>query len=505
MTSLRGGLLEEEKRRREKHLAPIDKTKFGRSQVVKEVQQHIIEELQEQKKLPLVSASYFNWRVDRHIWECFGDKKADPEFPPPPPLYAPPYSTLYAKAYFAANPSEEEKDKGKGKGREEPETRVDGSDLGVARASTQVVDPADEAVGEVVGVVAWYPTGEKSSRALLKDKLRLHRDLLGKTIAYQEGCGPFQIEFPFSALGDEIETCLGPREGLVDLLAEASKFMGGSHGVMLFAKFRDLPNGDRRASLFLDWHDMAPIDTVAWQRVLYKAWCALLNLFNSQLRGVRVGLMDHLRQYYGESMREHLMLYSRIGAAVHHLQCQADARRNAAVAEGVEIDEEEGEALFAKVDKFAKQKANALVGQYVKAKPNLTEQIKELVRLVNSPTALPQFGNTRETRLALIRPTAEKILTDQIRYVLEDPDVPLDLPGRLEQCISCLQDPKAPWNQLLSPFTRRRIISAGIWDYKEAHGEDEEGWVDRTLVLLDTSGAVVPGIEALIPEAMDEM
>ncbi|KAI8950552.1 hypothetical protein F4801DRAFT_579402 [Xylaria longipes] len=365
MPELREGLLEEEMERREKYLSPVDKIGFSRDEVVEVMQLYIIKRLMEKKLLPLVSASYFNWRIDHRLWVVFGKK--DGEFPPPPPIYRSPYSTPFVKAYFAANPTEEDKEedkkgkgkeKGKGKGKEkgkekgkdkEKEKAGGNRYLGFTRASTQVVDPADG--GDLVGFPTWRPDGEMSLPPLLEDKVRLHQDLLGKATPYQEGCGPFEVECPFSALGKDFEACFGPMEGLVGLLKEASLFMGGTHGVLLYAKFRDLPDGDRRVSLFLDWHEMVKIESPAWQRVLYKAWCALLSLFHGQLRGVRMGLMDHLGEYYGASMREHMMLYSRIGAAVHHLDAQEWDRREAA--EAMEEEEKrEVEALLSKLDRF---------------------------------------------------------------------------------------------------------------------------------------------------------
>ncbi|KAI1733394.1 hypothetical protein F4680DRAFT_455015 [Xylaria scruposa] len=487
MTEIREGLLKEERERREKRLLAVDKTEFSRDMVVERVQQYIIEKLLENKKLPLLSASYFNWKIDQRLMACFGEKDAD--FPPAPPLYAPPYSTIYAKAYFAANPTEENKEasevedaaRDKGKGKEKATQRADsGRYYGFARASTQVVDPADDTLGDVVGVSVWSLTGEPLLLAPLEDKVRLYQDLIGKSMPYQEGCGPFQVECPFSAWGKDYEICFGgfgPKESVARLLGEAAFFMGGMHGVMLFAKFRDLPDGDRRVSLFLDWHKTVDTKSPAWQRVLYKAWCALLSLFHSQLRGVRVSLMDHLREYYGGSMREHLMLYSRIGAAVQQLELRADARR--------EMDREETEALLAKLDKFAKEKGSKMVALCIRDKPNLNDKIMELVRLRDDPKGLAQFGDDPEVRLTLIRPTAEKILTERIRWLLENPDVPLGLVGRLEQCVACLDDPNSPWEKLLPLDVAHRIVSAAILEYQRVHGS-EEGfqWVDRTITLL---------------------
>ncbi|KAI1747155.1 hypothetical protein F4782DRAFT_522112 [Xylaria castorea] len=488
MTELREGLLEEEMERRKKYLLPVDKTKFGPYEgVVEFVQKQVIGKLLENKRLPFISASYFNWRIDRDLCIRFGEK--DAELPPSPPIYVPPYSTTYARAYFVANPAVQE---AKGKGREKETQEADrGWYLGFARGSTQVVDPADDNLGDVVGVEAWCLTGGRSRLAPLEDKVRLYEDLIGKSIPYQEGCGPFQVECPFSALGKDFEICFGglreglrPRESLAQLLGEASLFMGGKHGVMLLAKFRDLPEGDRRISLFLDWHGMVDTKSPAWQRVLYKAWCALLSLFHSQLRGVRMGLMDNLREYYGGSMREHLMLYSRIGAAVQHLKPEADAGQK--MAEEMGGDEEEMEALLAKMDRLAKKKGSAMVTRYAKEKPNLSEKVNELVHLRDHPKDLAVFGDDLEVRLTMIRPTAEKILAEQILWVLEDPDVPLDLPRRLEQCIACLDDPESPWEKLLPIDVRYRIVSAGVWEYQEKQAGEGYEWVNLTITLLET-------------------
>ncbi|KAI0855168.1 hypothetical protein F4860DRAFT_521932 [Xylaria cubensis] len=484
MTDIREELLKEERERREKYLLAVDKAKFAREMVVERMQQQVIKKLLENKRLPFVSAQHFNWRIDERLMACFGEKDAD--FPPPPPLYARPYSTMYAKAYFAANPTEEAKEvedaaKDKGKGKEKETLGADsGRYYGFARASTQVVDPADGTLGYVVGVPAWSLTGESPPLAPLEDKVRLYQDLIGQSMPYQEGCGPFQVECPFSAWGKEYETCFGgPEESLAQLLGEAASFMGGMHGVMLFAKFCDLPNGDRRVSLFLDWHKIVDTKSPAWQRVLYKAWCALLSLFHSQLQGVRVGLMDHLREYYGGSMREHLMLYSRIGAAVQQLELSADA--------GPRMGGDGGEmgALLAKLDRFAK--GSEEVARYVKAKPNIIDKIGELVRLCNDPTDLAQFGDDPEVRLTIIQPTAEMILTKHIRWLLEDPNVPLDLVGRLDQCIACLENPNSPWKKLLPLDVAHRIVLAGVREYQRVHGSEEGSqWVDRTITLLES-------------------
>ncbi|KAI0547821.1 hypothetical protein F4679DRAFT_597230 [Xylaria curta] len=478
--------IREERERREKLMLAVDRTRFGRDEVMKQAQQYIIPNLLD-KKLPFVSVRYFNWIVDQYLTKRFGEKDAD--FPRPPPVYAPPYSIIYAKAYFAAKPTKGEKaqeneeagevediakDKGKGK---ETQRADGGRYYGFARASTQVVDPAGDTL-DVVGITAWSLTGEPPLLAPLEDKVRLYQELIGKSMPYQEGCGPFQVECPFSAWGKDYEICFGPMESLAQLLGEAALFMGGMHGVMLFAKFRDLPDGDRRVSLFLDWHTTVDTKSPAWQRVLYKAWCALLSLFHSQLRGVRVGLMDHLREYYNGSMREHLMLYSRIGAAVQQLELRADARLG--------DDREETKALLAKLDRFAKKWSSELVAKYVRAKPNLTDKIRELVRLLDDPKGLARhFGDDPEVRLTMIRPTAEKILTEQIRWLLEDPDVPLGLVGRLEQCNACLNDPNTPWEKFLPLDVVHRIVSAGVLEYQRVHG-NEEGfqWVDRTITLL---------------------
>ncbi|RYC57337.1 hypothetical protein CHU98_g8876 [Xylaria longipes] len=405
MPELRESLLEEEMERREKYLSPVDKTEFPRDVVVERVQLYVIETLLKKELPPFVSASYFNWRIDQRLWTCFGDGEKDAEFPPAPPICASPYSTPYVKAYFAANPIEgeakENKEVGKGKGKEKEEKAGGNRCLGFTRASTQVVDHADGDCGELVGFPLLPP---------MEDKVRLHQDLLGKAMPYQEGCGPFEVECPFSALGKDFEACFGPMEGLVDLLKEASLFMGGTHGVLLYAKFRDLPDGDRRVSLLLEWHDMVKIESPAWQRVLYKAWCALLSLFHSQLQGVRMGLMDHLREYYGASMSEHMTLYSRIGAAVHHLDLQERDRREAME----EDDKREAEALLAKMERFAKEHGTAFVAQRVEKKPSLAEKIKELARLRDNPRVLTRFGDDPKVRQMIIEPTAKKVLAEQI-------------------------------------------------------------------------------------------
>ncbi|KAI0802855.1 hypothetical protein GGR55DRAFT_700150 [Xylaria sp. FL0064] len=403
--------------------------------------------------------------------------RADFPFGPAPRRYGVPYSALYAKAYFEAYPPEDEKKakenkeakeareaKGKGKEKEvatgtgEPETRqVKGNKYyGFFRPSTQVVDPLDTTSGEVVDFKIRFGGEQKVPHAPIESRVRVYQELIGKNIPYQEGCGPFQVECPFSALGLEFQACFGSGEKLDDVLMEATKIMGGeSFEVLVYAKYRDLPDGDRPVSLFLDWHDKVEEGNPCWRRTVYTAWCALLSLFNNQLQGVRVSLVDHLSRYYEQQMREHLMLYSRIGARLHQKESREKARRE--------------------------------VETSVRKRNTFKEKIDVLLDLTGSPEALYPIGEDPLVRLSVARPTAEKVLIEQVHSLL-DPHPYLDLPTRLEQCMSLVQDKeKRHWEKLLPLDVRYNTVADAILDYVK-DGVEYEGidLIHRTLKILET-------------------
>ncbi len=126
----------------------------------------------------------------------------------------------------------------------------------------------------------------------------------------------------------------------------------------------------------------------------------------------------------------------------------------------------------------------AKINRRIKGKADIKEKIDELVNLNHDPKDLYPIAEDPVVRLAMIKPTAEKVLTEQVRLVL-DPSLDLELSKRLEQCVSFLQDRTCPWETLLPPDVRYRIISAAIWDYQKDHGQ-KEGFdlVRRTLEIL---------------------
>ncbi|KAI0902980.1 hypothetical protein F4823DRAFT_637034 [Ustulina deusta] len=147
-------------------------------------------------------------------------------------------------------------------------------------------------------------------------------------------------------------------------------------------------------------------------------------------------------------------------------------------------DEAEAETLHQKIDRFAYQLGVAKINRRIKGKADIKEKIDELVNLNHDPKDLYPIAEDPVVRLAMIKPTAEKVLTEQVRLVL-DPSLDLELSKRLEQCVSFLQDRTCPWETLLPPDVRYRIISAAIWDYQKDHGQ-KEGFdlVRRTLEIL---------------------
>ncbi|KAI1271163.1 hypothetical protein F5Y07DRAFT_404704 [Xylaria sp. FL0933] len=534
MSQISRMLTKEEAERREKVFVAVEKAKpvMGREarQAVPEVEQRLVRSMLEEKKLPLVSSAYLNWRVDETLWRL-GRDLADFPFRPAPRTYGVPYSALYAKAYFEAYPPEEEKKakenkeakeakeareaKGKGKEKEvatgtgEPETRqVKGNKYyGFVRPSTQVVDPLDTTSGEVVGFKIRFDGEQKVAHAPIASRVKVYQELVGKNMPYQEGCGPFQVECPFSALGLEFQACFGSGEKLDDVLMAAAKIMGGeSLEVLVYAKYRDLPNGDRRVSLFLDWHEKVDEGNLCWRRTVYTAWCALLSLFNSQLQGIRMSLVDHVNKYYERQMREHLMLYSCIHATLHENRSREKARRESVEGMKEEKDRVEAEILLEKLERFSYEMGVRRVETDVSKRNSIKEKIDVLLDLTGSPEALYPIGEDPLVRLSVARPTAKKVLIEQVHSLL-DPHLYLDLPTRLEQCMSLVQDKeKRHWEKLLPLEVRYNIVADAILDYVK-DGVDYDGidLIYRTLKILETCTKTADSEEANSGLGLDRM
>ncbi|KAI1346017.1 hypothetical protein F5Y01DRAFT_322367 [Xylaria sp. FL0043] len=531
MSQISRVLTKEEAERREKVFVAVEKAKpamgLEARQGVLKVEQRQIRSMLEEKKLPLVSSAYLNWKVDQTLW-LLGRDWADFPFGRAPRIYGVPYSALYAKAYFEAYPPEEEKKakenkeakeareaKGKGKEKEvatgtgEPETRqVEGNKYyGFARPSTHVVDPLDATSGEIVDFKIESDGEQKVAHASIESRVKVHQELMGKNMPYQEGCGPFQVECPFSALGLEFQACFGSAEELDDVLMAAAKIMGGeSFEVLVYAKYRDLSNGDRRVSLFLDWHEKVDEGNRCWRRTVYMAWCALLSLFNSQLQGIRTSLVDHLNKHYEEQMREHLMLYSRIGATLHQKESREEARRESVEGIKEEKDRVEAEILLEKLERFSYELGVRRVETDVRKRNSIKEKIDVLLDLTGSPEAFYPVGEDPLVRLAMSRPIAEKVLIEQVHSLL-DPHLYLDLPTRLEQCMSLVQDKeKRHWEKLLPLDVRYNIVADAILDYVK-DGVDYEGidLIHRTLKILETCTKTTDSEEANSALGLDRM
>ncbi|KAJ8132195.1 hypothetical protein O1611_g1421 [Lasiodiplodia mahajangana] len=73
---------------------------------------------------------------------------------------------------------EEEEEEEEGKDKEEGYT--------VLRTSSEMVDPADESLGEIIGNYVKFPSEEqqRAFHAPVKAKMRLYQDLIGKNMPY---------------------------------------------------------------------------------------------------------------------------------------------------------------------------------------------------------------------------------------------------------------------------------------------------------------------------------
>ncbi|KAI1313293.1 hypothetical protein F5Y03DRAFT_406574 [Xylaria venustula] len=454
MLQISRGLTKEEKERREKVLAEVEKTFKNIRGGIPFAEEIAIKHLSEKKILPYVSLEFFNWEVDKILWS-YGENDAIFPFGEQPRYFGVPISQTYVEAYFAANPTEEEKrakeikEAGESQGQGSQQEGMEGVHIHQAQELQSRVD-----------------VGEKRS-VPLESKKKLYHELNGKAMPFLKGCCPFEVECPFSALGKEFEACFGPMKDLCNILMEATVFMGGDAlDLVVDARFRNLPDGDRRVRLFLDWHDKVSETDPVWRRSLYQAWCALLSLHNAQLKGTKVNLMDHLRQYYGGQMRDHVMLYARIDATGHELIHQANARRQAA--EKLEGDKATGEKLLEKMEKFSLELGTSRIRKRIAAKNNINDKVEALVKLADSGKSLYPVAEDPAVRFAMITPTAEKVFTEQILLVL-DPNAPLEMQTRLEQCISFVNDNNSPWEKLLPFAIRYEIISSAILDYKKEH------------------------------------
>ncbi|KAI0968640.1 hypothetical protein F4678DRAFT_464251 [Xylaria arbuscula] len=458
MSQISRDLTKEEKERRETVFVAVEKTFKKVREAVPIAEKMAVKHLLEAKLFPYVSSTFFNWKVDKILWS-YGEKDAIFQFAEQPRCFGVPSSQTYIEAYFAANPTEEEKK---------------AKDIKEARESQGQGNEQ-----EAEQPVHIYQAQEPQSRAAveekrsvpLESKKKLHYELNGKAIPFLKGCGPFAVECPFSALGKEFEACFGPMKDLYNILMEATAFMGGNAlNLVVNVRFRDLPDGDRRVTLFLDWNDKVSETDPVWRRSLYQAWCALLSLHNSQLQGVKVNLMDYLRQYYGGQMRDHVMLYTRIDATGHKLIRQANARRQAA--EKLDGDKAAGEPLLEKMEKFSLELGISKIRNRIAAKNNLNDKVEALVELANSGESLYPIAEDPAVRFAMVTPTAEKVFTEQILLVL-DPNAPLEMQTRLEQCISFVNNHDSPWEKLLPFAIRYEIISSAILDYKKEHDQTE--------------------------------
>ncbi|KAI0413538.1 hypothetical protein F5X98DRAFT_283112 [Xylaria grammica] len=471
MPRLRRKLTGEEKERRQKVLAAVDETRlrpgWGPREALRHLQEGVTKRNIQAGALPFSSAAHFNFYVDKVFWERFCKK--DSQFPFVPDYQRKadvPYSAQYAKAYFAARPTPEQRKIRANKGAREKEKRRN-PQLIRGRAYKQALE---DMVASQVYLSQKSSQGRHECRAPWGAKVELHKALLGKAMPYLPGCGPFEMECPFSAFGQEFAVCFGSMGVLSDVLREASLYMGGDNlQILLYAKFRDLANGDRRISLLLEWHHMVNETSPAWRRGFYKAWCALLSLLNRQLQGARVSLTGHLRQYYGQQAAEHLALHSQIDRRMAALESQEEARRQ--MVEGMK-GEGISEDLVQEMERFTREIGGMRVEMHIGSKENVAEKVEQLVYLSADHEGLFSLAPDAAARQGMIRPTAEKVFTEVVRSLTHDPKIALS--HRLEGCEVLLGGSESPWGKLLPRDVRYNIMSAALWDYQRDHGQAGE-------------------------------
>ncbi|KAJ3576732.1 hypothetical protein NPX13_g3601 [Xylaria arbuscula] len=478
-------MTKEEAERRESVLAEVkaNTTWTNPGKMIPNMEQMVIMILLTERRLPFISASYLNWKVDQSIWlSC--KLKAQFPFPQAPRIYGKPYSISYAKAYFEAN--SEKTDQKIKRNREDKEQGKEPETPAALNREYHWADPYNTATGEVYVWQASHGSEDASTyRAPFQDRVELYQELVGKAMPYQESCGPFKIKCPFSAFGPEFEACFGAKEKMRDLLIEATKFVGGyESSIVVYAKFHDIHDGDCGVGLFLDWRADTNTNCPAWRRMLYQAWCALLNLLNNQLQGMRKGLMQHLQTYYDEQMRGHLILHKQISAQIQRLDSSNEEDRRATeVVEGTE--EAELVAVIRQMKMFVKECGTKKVALRVAMKEGFNDKIEQLFRLAKTRISLSPNGESPYQRQLMIRPTAEEVLGEYVASLL-NPRQDRSLRFRLGRCISIVNDAQSPWQKILPMDVRCRIVSDTVWKHQKDSGDKEGlGLVQDALEILD--------------------
>ncbi|KAK5637695.1 hypothetical protein RRF57_013410 [Xylaria bambusicola] len=147
---------------------------------------------------------------------------------------------------------------------------------------------------------------------------------------------------------------------------------------------------------------------------------------------------------------------------------------------------DEMDSLLRKVERFALEVGKARVAENVEERTNYKEKLDELVKLATNPGELHPIAYDPHVRAAIILPTAQKLLIQQVLFTLESA-VDLQLKTRLDHVMAIVMDDTCPWAAILPVDGRYRIVSAEIWKYQRSLGE-KDGFevVQDSLDILDT-------------------
>lgn len=400
---------------------------------------------------------------------------------PQPKLYDAPYSAVYAKAFFPAwekkraemkekeerggekeKEKEEEKEGQKGKGKEiaQPEEQ-DEKAKETAKAESVQGPTGGAAESDDPGVFTlgyWNNNDPKPKyHSPLTEREELHRRLVGN-MKYLAGCGPFEVPCVQSILVDNMRLISVQANGIMS-------GDGGEYVIMLFAKVRREPEGNRVVSMFLEWPSHIDVGNMGWLLQLYLAWMGLLDWHYQQLCGFKVDAATHLVKYYQTKLRQHKGLYLRIEAKTYTLEQQKKAEREREKAEAESI--QAAEMLFARQQEYGLDFGKMVARRRVMGKESFADKMAEMQTIVKEMAPLYPVATDEKTRRWMLKVTAMEVFNHEVLKILI-------APGRQPNSKSAeiqkmLTDVQGPWEILLSRQDRYQTIK----DVVDTHSH---GW-----------------------------
>ncbi|KAI0109719.1 hypothetical protein F4814DRAFT_450680 [Daldinia grandis] len=236
--------------------------------------------------LPTLSANYFSWSVERHLWAVIVGENKDshcPKFPfaAAPNKYGSPYSEVFM-SYLAENDAQEEI-------------------AGRLRELEQIALGQPRAEGRET------PAGLKRHPEFLE---ALWKKMFGVR-DYEKGCGePFVVRLLCNDGVNYFHECIARSPDETNTVAQRAAFLLGGREVVLIV----ITDGDNRVFLALDFEEAAEKESPAVQYRFQNAWLDLLRLHVQWLSGKNVGILSYL----------HELNANRLGARFMHVAAETE-------------------------------------------------------------------------------------------------------------------------------------------------------------------------------------